>query len=81
MIKVGDKAPDFVLPLTNGAQIKLSEKLNTVAPLALVFYKYNCPTCQFTFQYLPRIAAESGLEHFVPIAQDSLAEAVEFKNK
>ncbi|MCC6277340.1 MAG: redoxin domain-containing protein [Oligoflexia bacterium] len=81
MIKVGDKAPDFELPDSTGNKVKLSSVIKTRSPLALIFYKFNCPTCQFTFQYLPRIAKDLGPDHFLPIAQDEPLQAEEFKKK
>jgi thiol-disulfide isomerase/thioredoxin len=72
MLKVGDKA---VLP--DG----LMKKLKNHSPLMITFYKFDCPTCQFTFRFLPRIAKEVGENHFVAIGQDEPAEISEFKNE
>jgi len=51
---VGTTAPDFELKDANGCLHRLSEAL-TRGPVALIFYKSECPTCQFTFPYIQRI--------------------------
>jgi peroxiredoxin len=50
-------------------------------PCAVFFYKNDCPTCQFAFQYLPKIANDLGNKNFLAIAQDSLYEVEIFKKK
>jgi peroxiredoxin len=79
MLGIGDLAIDFDLPSSDGKSIKLSERVKKHAPLLLIFYKYDCPTCQFTFRFLPGLAHQLGAEHFLPIAQDSRKEAEKFK--
>ena len=69
MLKVGDTALDFDLESDKGGRIKLFEKVAKATPLLLVFYKYNCPTCQFAFQYLPRISNGAGIENYLTVAQ------------
>ena len=58
-LSIGVQAPDFELPDTNGRPHRLAEAL-THGPVALVFYKSACPTCQFTFPYLQKIFSERG---------------------
>ena len=58
-LSIGVQAPDFELPDTNGRPHRLAERL-THGPVALVFYKSACPTCQFTFPYLQKIFSERG---------------------
>lgn len=81
MLKTSDLAPDFTLPTPNGKKLSLSGNLKASAPLLLVFYKFNCPTCQFTFQYLPKIAQKTGSTHFLAVAQDTPAQGKEFADK
>jgi peroxiredoxin len=79
MVKAGDIAPEFKLPNEKGLQVSLTDAVKKNSPLLLVFYKNNCPTCQFTFPHLARIASTLGPEHFLAIAQDSVNEAGVFK--
>src|SRR5215510_14408462 len=53
-LSVGSKAPDFELNDVDGRSYRLSEAL-AHGPVALVFYKASCPTCQFTFPYIQKI--------------------------
>ena len=81
MLKTGDQALDFELPNYQNKIVRLFDRLSHNAPLLIAFYKFNCPTCQYTFTHLPRIAREVGNEHFLAVAQDSLQEALDFKNR
>ena len=82
MLKVGLLAPDFNLPQAGGGRFNLLNSLKR-GPVLLVFYKFNCPTCQFTFPFLERLAG-----HLTPfqnlsfygVAQDSESEALKFKS-
>ena len=58
-ISIGKGAPDFELKDFNGQTHRLSEALAR-GPVALIFYKGECPTCQFTFPYVQRIFARVG---------------------
>jgi peroxiredoxin len=53
-ISLGSQAPDFELNDVDGRSYRLSEALAR-GPVALVFYKASCPTCQFTFPYIQKI--------------------------
>jgi peroxiredoxin len=53
-LPAGATAPDFSLPLTDGAEFKLSQALRR-GPVLLAFFKVSCPVCQFTLPYLERI--------------------------
>jgi peroxiredoxin len=53
-LTVGQQAPDFELHDTKGLSHRLSDAL-TRGPVALIFYKSACPTCQFTFQYVQKM--------------------------
>jgi len=81
MLAVGDKAKDFDLPNCENKRVKLFDYLDRHGPVALVFYKYDCPTCQFTIPHLTRVSSALGNEHFLAVAQDTPAEAVNFRNK
>ncbi|HLH30614.1 MAG TPA: redoxin domain-containing protein [Terriglobia bacterium] len=58
-LTVGSTAPDFELKDVNGRSHRLSEALSR-GPVALVFYKSECPTCQFTFPYIQKIFEKAG---------------------
>jgi len=55
----GIQAPDFELRDMNGLPHRLSTAL-TRGPVILIFFKVECPTCQFTFPYIQRIFASAG---------------------
>ena len=74
-------APQFTLQNENGIAFSLTEIVSQTSPLLLIFYKFNCPTCQFAFQYLPEIANALGNGHFVAIAQDNALDIKAFKSK
>jgi peroxiredoxin len=81
MVKTGDVAPDFKLQDENGNTQSIYSKLSKSAPVLVTFYKNNCPTCQYTFPHLTHVASKLGPDHFLAIAQDSVSDAVAFKNK
>jgi len=81
MVKTGDVAPDFKLQDEGGKTQDFYGKLSKSAPLLVIFYKNNCPTCQFTFPHLAKIGKTLGPDHFLAIAQDSVSDAVAFKQK
>src|SRR5215470_16274167 len=58
-LSVGSKAPDFELNDVHGRSYRLSEAL-ALGPVALIFYKTSCPTCQFTFPYIQKIFERAG---------------------
>jgi peroxiredoxin len=58
-LSIGSKAPDFELADVDGRKHRLSEALAR-GPVALAFYKSECPTCQFTFPYIQKIFAAAG---------------------
>jgi len=51
---IGPKAPDFVLPSPDGTSISLSQALDA-GPVALFFYKTECPTCALAFPFVQRL--------------------------
>jgi peroxiredoxin len=58
-LAIGTEAPDFELNGANGQSYRLADALAR-GPVALVFYKSECPTCQFTFPYIQKIFAHAG---------------------
>jgi peroxiredoxin len=58
-LSIGSRAPDFELLDFHGRVHRLSDALAR-GPVALIFYKSSCPTCQFTFPYIQRIFSEVG---------------------
>ena len=58
-LSIGTQAPEFELNDANGRPYRLADAL-AQGPVALVFYKSECPTCQFTFPYIQKIFAQVG---------------------
>jgi peroxiredoxin len=73
---------DFEIPSVGGELNKLSEQLEE-SPVLLIFFKHDCPTCEFTLPYLERIYSRYGDSKAVTwaVAQDSEKEAAEFADK
>ena len=79
-LSVGSKAPDFELNDVDGRSHRLSQAL-AHGPVALVFYKASCPTCQFTFPYIQKIFDRVGLrEGFTlwAVSEDDADETKDF---
>ena len=79
-LSVGSKAPDFELNDVDGRSHRLSQAL-AHGPVALVFYKASCPTCQFTFPYIQKIFDKVGLrEGFTlwAVSEDDADETKDF---
>ena|SRR5258708_5836011 len=58
-IDTGTKAPAFTWPAIDGKTYSLESALAD-GPMLVAFFKVSCPTCQFTFPYLERIAKHFG---------------------
>ena len=58
-LAAGVEAPDFELNDMNGRVHRLRTALSH-GPVVLVFFKVECPTCQFTFPHIQRIFASAG---------------------
>jgi peroxiredoxin len=58
-LTVGTKAPDFALTTMEGKRFALAEEL-AVGPVVLAFFKASCPTCQYAFPFLERLARAYG---------------------
>ena len=79
-LSIGTPAPDFELRDTNGRSWRLSEAL-TRGPVALVFYKSACPTCQFSFPLIQKIFSKVGKTAgwtLWGISEDDVEETKEF---
>jgi peroxiredoxin len=69
MLQANQKAPDFKLPIFGDGQSHFYDQQGKTA--VIVFYKYNCPTCQWTMPFLQKIYDAYGdAFYFVAIAQD-----------
>lgn len=78
----GNKAPEFRLNSLDGKEFSLSLLL-AEGPVVVAFFKISCPTCQFTFPYLERLAqryAGNGVT-FVGISQDDARATAQFATK
>ena len=78
MILPGTQAPEVALKTLTGAEWSLGKALET-GPVVLAFFKISCPTCQFTFPFLNRLAAaDPGKLQMVAISQDDAAGTGQF---
>src|SRR5688572_15664712 len=78
-VRTGDAAPEFRLKQHGGGEQALSE-LRERGPVLVAFYKVSCPTCQFTFPYLERMAAKSAIPFF-GISQDDAQSTAAFHER
>ncbi len=58
-LSIATQAPHFQLSDTKGRKHHLAEALKD-GPVALVFFKGECPTCQFTLPYIQKIFSKVG---------------------
>ena len=80
---IGAHAPDFELTDINGRLHRLSDQLAR-GPVALIFYKSACPTCQFTFPYVQKIFSGAGASAgwvLWGVSQDDQDETRQFANQ
>jgi peroxiredoxin len=84
MLETGTAAPDFELSDLDGKSWRLKDSLAR-GPVLLAFFKTSCPTCQFTFPFLQRLADSNGAgpdrPHLVAITQDDAAATRQFEEK
>ncbi len=73
MIQAGQQAPGFSLARLDNATLA---HLLEAGPLALVFFKASCPTCQLALPFLDRLSG-SALRVFA-VSQDDAARTREF---
>jgi peroxiredoxin len=78
-ILAGQKAPDFKLASTSGANFLLKDAL-AKGPVIAAFLKISCPVCQFTFPFLERLHKRYGADAatFWGISQDNARDTKEF---
>jgi len=53
-LPAGKPAPDFTLPTVEGKSVSLYSAL-AKGPVVLVFFKINCPVCQYALPFLERL--------------------------
>ena len=76
VLKAGDRAPDFRLPLQRGGEVSLSELLAD-GPVLLAFFKISCPVCQLTFPFLERIH-QGGTLRIYGVSQNDQDDTADF---
>lgn len=79
MLEAGACAPDVRLDMLQGGRFDLAEQLKR-GPVALVFFKISCPTCQFTLPFLERLydGATTGGPALFGVSQDKPDQTREF---
>ncbi|HEX4945866.1 MAG TPA: TlpA disulfide reductase family protein, partial [Blastocatellia bacterium] len=70
MLRPGELAPSFSLPLLEGGEWELA---GTNQPTLLVFFETDCPTCLLTFPYLNKLTARLPDVAIIGISQDDEA--------
>jgi peroxiredoxin len=81
MLLPGASAPDIDLNDLDGSAWNLRKALE-LGPVVLAFFKVSCPTCQFTFPFLQRLADSSNSSHrLVAISQDDAPNTREFEQR
>jgi peroxiredoxin len=82
-LATGKKAPDFELKALDGKPFSLADAL-TRGPVALVFFKVSCPTCQYALPFYERLYKAYGNKHVMLVgisqndSKDTAAFAKEF---
>lgn len=75
MKKAGDRAPEFALSDVKGAAMPIENDKPTV----IAFFKVSCPTCQYTFPFLDRLAkAHKNDARVIGVSQDPAKDTREF---
>jgi peroxiredoxin len=75
MKKAGDRAPEFALLDVNGRAVPFADN----KPSVFAFFKVSCPTCQYTFPFLERLAkAHKNDARVIGISQDPAGDTREF---
>jgi peroxiredoxin len=81
MLKENQIAPDFTLPKFGGGDSAFYQDAPSRMSV-LVFYKFSCPTCQYTLPWIQKIYDAYGdAFHFVLIAQDGPEKTAEFRKE
>ena len=76
MLAPGAPAPE--VSLSSGGGDGGFTLAGTPGPVLLVFFKASCPTCQFTFPYLERIARGASGLTVAGVSQDGAQTAAQF---
>lgn len=78
-LATGAKAPAFELKALDGRAFSLTEAL-AQGPVALVFFKVSCPTCQYALPFLERLhkAYEKNGVTLVAVSQNGLKDTNSF---
>jgi len=78
-LEAGRKAPEILLPTTNGGKFSLAAALER-GPVLAAFFKISCPVCQLAAPYLDRIskAYGNGRVTLVGVSQNSREDTLAF---
>ena len=80
MLEVNQIAPDFALPAFGGTESRFYNATQDIS--VLIFYKFSCGTCRFTFPYLQKIYDAYGDKfYFTTIAQDDVEQTANFRKE
>jgi peroxiredoxin len=82
-LEAGAKAPEVSLNSTHNRSFSLDAERATRAAVLMAFFKVECPTCQYTFPFLQRIAQAYPREKVlvVGISQSPHDDTVAFARK
>jgi cytochrome c biogenesis protein CcmG/thiol:disulfide interchange protein DsbE len=78
-LEAGRKAPEILLPTTNGGKFSLAAALER-GPVLAAFFKISCPVCQLAAPYLDKIskAYGNGRVTLVGVSQNSREDTLAF---
>jgi cytochrome c biogenesis protein CcmG/thiol:disulfide interchange protein DsbE len=78
-LEAGRKAPEILLPTTNGGKFSLAAALER-GPVLAAFFKISCPVCQLAAPYLDRISKVygNGRVTLVGVSQNSREDTLAF---
>lgn len=78
-LEAGRKAPEILLPTTDGGKFSLAAALQR-GPVLAAFFKISCPVCQLAAPFLDRIsrAYGNGKVTLVGVSQDSRKDTLAF---
>lgn len=80
MLRENQIAPEFSLPAFEGGTGGLTDNNDTTT--LLVFYKFSCPTCQFSLPFLQKMYEAYGDKiSIIAIAQDDQEKTASFRNE
>lgn len=79
LLAAGERAPEFRLRSTTGAEVCLSDLL-AGGPVLLAFFKISCPVCQMIYPYLERLHRNGTGLRIIGISQDDAEGTAEFSD-